>query len=88
MNSETLQDASDGVSITDNSKEWDNYIAEKRVAISYHEDIMKGASQSLSFPEEYPEKLELIMLRTRQKPAPCLPFLISPPCGNHSDFTF
>lgn len=65
MSSETIQNASDGVSITDNSKEWDNYIAEKIVAISYHEDIMKGASQSLSFPKEYAEKLELIKLRTK-----------------------
>lgn len=55
-----IQVASDRVSITDNSKERDNYIAEKIVAISYHEDIMKGASQSLSFPKEYAKKLELI----------------------------
>lgn len=64
MSSEIIQDASDGVSIIDNSKEWDNYIAEKIVAISYHEDIIKRAFQSLSFPKEYAEKLELIRLRT------------------------
>lgn len=62
---QTIQNASDGASITDNNKEWDNYIAKKIVAISYHEDIIKGASLSLSFPKEYAQKVKLMSLRTK-----------------------